>query len=48
MYIDENNANGYTLKDYQDYVLFGGYSHKTGKKSDNYYFKQLETESKKY
>lgn len=48
MYIDENVKNGYTLRDYKDYVLFGGYSHKTGKKSDKYYFEKLEKESKKY
>jgi len=46
MYIDEKNKNGYTLRDYKEYVLFGGYSHKTGKKNDEYYFKKLEKESK--
>ena len=48
MYIDENNKNGYTLRDYKDYVLFGGYAHKTGKKSDCYYLDKLEKESKLY
>ncbi len=46
MYIDESN-NGYTLRDYKDYILFGGYSHKTGKKPDIYYFKKLKEEAKK-
>lgn len=48
MYIDENNKNGYTLRDYKDYVIFGGYNHKTGKNNDKYYFDKLENESKKY
>lgn len=47
LYIDENIKNGYTLRDYQDYVLFGGYSHKTGKRQDSYHFNKLEKESKK-
>ena len=47
MYIDEN-SNGYTLRDYKDYVLFGGYSHKTGKKEDAFYFHKLREEAKKY
>ena len=47
MYIDEN-INGYTLRDYKDYILFGGYSHKTGKKSDTYYFEKLKETSKVY
>lgn len=48
LYIDENNKEGYTLRDYKDYVLFGGYAHKTGKKSDCYYLDKLEKESKIY
>ena len=48
MYIDENKTNGYTLRDYNEYVLFGGYAHKTGKKSDCYYLDKLEKESKLY
>ena len=48
MYIDEKNKNGYTLRDYKEYVIFGGYSHKTGKKTDEYYFNKLEKESKKH
>lgn len=48
MYIDEDNKHGHTLRDYNEYVLFGGYSHQTGKKEDNYYFQKLEDQSKKY
>lgn len=48
MYIDEKSKNGYTLRDYKEYVIFGGYSHKTGKKNDEFYLKRLEKESKKY
>lgn len=47
LYIDINSKSGYTLRDYNDYVLFGGYSHKTGKRQDNYYFDKLEKESEK-
>lgn len=47
MYIDEDN-NGYTLRDYKEYVLFGGYSHKTGKKEDVYYFEKLKKKAKEY
>ena len=47
MYIDKDN-NGYTLRDYKDWVLFAGYSHKTGKKADKYYFEKLKTDAKKY
>ena len=48
MYIDENNKNGHTLRDYNEYVIFGGYSHKTGKKSNEFFFNKLKKESKKY
>jgi len=47
MYLDEDD-NGYTLRDYKDYILFGGHSHKTGKKSDIFYFQKLKEEAKRY
>lgn len=47
MYIDVDK-NGYTLRDYKDYVLFGGYSHRTGTKSDKYFFNELEKDCQKY
>lgn len=47
MYIDENK-NGYTLRSYKDYIIFGGYSHKTGSKTDMYYFDKLKKVAKKY
>ena len=47
MYIDENK-NGYTLRDYNDYVIFGGFSHKTGKKNDIYYLDKLTKDAKQY
>ena len=46
-YIDENK-NGYTLRNYKDYVIFGGYSHKTGSKSDIYYFDKLKKVARSY
>ncbi len=48
MYIDENIKNGFTMRDYKDYLLFGGFSHKTGSKSDEFFFKKLEKEAHKY
>ena len=47
MYIDEDN-DGYTFRDYNNYVLFGGYSHKTGKKSDIFYFEKLKKKAREY
>ena len=44
MYIDEDNK-GYTLRNYKDYIIFGGYSHKTGKKTDAYYFNKLKNKA---
>ena len=32
--LDIDNKNGYTLRDYNNYLIFGGYSHKTGKNND--------------
>ena len=47
MYID-GCSNGLTLRDYKDYVILGGYTHKTGKKNDIFYFEKLKKEAKKY
>ena len=47
MYIDEDKK-GLTLRGYKEYVILGGYSHKTGKKTDVYYFEKLKNLANEY
>lgn len=47
MYLDQDK-NGYTIRSYKDYIIFGGHSHKTGKNENNYYFEKLSQKAKEY
>ncbi len=46
MYLDENKQ-GHTFRDYQDKVIFGGKSHKSGEHKGNSNYQELINESKK-